>query len=197
MRKAYIKRKTNETDIELKLILDGIGEVKINTGIGFLDHMLHHIAVHGLFDLEFSAKGDLEVDPHHTVEDCALVLGEAFNQALGDRKGIVRMGQAYVPMDETLAFIAVDFSGRPYCVFQGDWQTPYVGTIPTSLFHHFFESFAVTSRCNLHARIIYGRDDHHQVEGLFKAFGRALDAATQLDPRRGTSIPSTKGTIQG
>ena len=196
MRTASIDRITNETDIELKLNLDGNGKAVIDSGIGFLDHMLHHIAVHGMFDLEITAKGDLEVDPHHTVEDCALVLGAAFEQALGDREGIVRMGHAYVPMDEALTFMAVDLSGRPYSVFQGDWDIPYVGTIPTSLFQHFFESFAVTCRCNLHARIIYGRDDHHKAEGLFKAFGRALDAATKLDPRRGSNIPSTKGTLK-
>ena len=166
----------------------------IDTGIGFLDHMLHHIAVHGLFDLEIQARGDLEVDPHHTVEDCALVIGQAFDQALTDRKGIYRMGHAYVPMDEALAFVALDFSGRPYAVVQVDWHTPNVGNIPTSLFAHFFESFAVTARCNLHAQVRYGRDDHHQAEGLFKAFARALDTATQIDVRRG-GVPSTKGTL--
>jgi len=196
MRTASINRQTNETNIDLNLNLDGTGEAEINTGLGFLDHMLHHIAVHGMFDLEITAQGDLDVDPHHTVEDCALVLGAAFNQALGDRKGLVRMGHAYVPMDEALTFMAVDLSGRPYSVFQGNWGAPYVGTIPTSLFQHFFESFSITCHCNLHARIIYGRDDHHKAEGLFKALGRALDAATQLDPRRGANIPSTKGTLK-
>ena len=194
MRIAEIHRKTNETEITLSLNLDGSGEAEIDTGIGFLDHMLHHIAVHGLFDLKIQVKGDLYVDPHHTVEDCALVLGQAFAQALGDRGGINRMGHAYVPMDETLAFVAVDLSGRPYAVIQAEWHSPQVGNIPTSLFEHFLESLAITARCNLHARVLYGRDDHHQAEGLFKALGRALDIATQIDLRR-SSVPSTKGTL--
>ncbi len=195
MRTSEISRKTNETDIVLKLNLDGSGKAKIDTGIGFLDHMLDHIAVHGLFDLEITARGDLHVDEHHTVEDCALVLGQAFAQALGEKKGIVRMGSAYVPMDETLAFVALDFSGRPYAVVQAAWRMPSVGGIATSLFAHFLESFAIKAGCNLHARVLYGEDDHHKAEGLFKALGRALDAATRLDPRRGGAIPSTKGTL--
>lgn len=195
MRTSKIERNTNETQITLNLNLDGSGDADINTGIGFLDHMLHHIAVHGLFDLALQAHGDLDVDPHHTVEDCALVLGQAFDQALGDRSGIVRMGQGTVPMDDALALVVIDLSGRPYTVVQADWHTPYIGGIPTSLFPHFFESFAVTARCNLHARILAGRDDHHQAEALFKALGRALDQATRIDPRRGQSIPSTKGTL--
>jgi imidazoleglycerol-phosphate dehydratase len=195
MRAAIVERKTKETEIRLKLDLDGNGQSQINTGVGFLDHMLHHVATHGLFDLELEAKGDLHIDTHHTVEDCALVLGQAFNQALGDRQGIVRMGSAYVPMDETLAFVAVDLSGRPYPVIQAEWHTPIVGDIPTSLFPHVLESFAANARCNLHARILYGRDDHHQAEALFKALGRALDAATRIDPRRRDAIPSTKGTL--
>ena len=129
------------------------------------------------------------------LEDVALALGQAFDKALGDRKGIVRMGDCFAPMDETLAHVAVDLSGRPYAVIQADWHTPYVGNIPTTLFPHFFESFAVTSRCNLHARVLYGRDDHHQAEALFKAWARALDAASQFDERRAGSIPSTKGSL--
>ena len=195
MRTAKINRKTNETEIALELNLDGKGEHAIDTGIGFLDHMLSHVAVHGLFDLELKARGDLQVDVHHTVEDCALVLGQAFDQALGERAGIVRMGSAYVPMDESLAFVCVDLSGRPYSVVQAEWHAPNVGQMPTSLFDHFLESFAVTARCNLHARVLYGRDDHHQAEALFKALGRALDEATRLDPRRAARIPSTKGSL--
>jgi imidazoleglycerol-phosphate dehydratase len=195
MRTAEISRQTNETQITIKLDLDGSGKHEISTGIGFLDHMLTHLAVHGLFDLSVQAKGDLHIDTHHTVEDVALTLGQAFYQALGDRKGITRIGDSFVPMDETLAHIAIDLSGRPYAVIQAEWHTPYVGNIPTTLFPHFFESFAVTSRCNLHGRILYGRDDHHQAEALFKAFARALYAATQMDPRRARSIPSTKGTL--
>jgi imidazoleglycerol-phosphate dehydratase len=195
MRTAEISRQTNETQIQIKLGLDGSGRHEITTEVGFLDHMLAHLAVHGLFDLTLQAKGDLHIDVHHTVEDVALTLGQAFDKALGDRKGIVRMGDCFAPMDETLAHVAVDLSGRPYAVIQAEWHTPYVGNIPTTLFPHFFESFAVAARCNLHARVLYGRDDHHQAEALFKAWARALDVATQLDPRRATNIPSTKGTL--
>ena len=195
MRKAVIDRKTNETEIHMELDLDGTGKWQIETGVGFLDHMLSHVAVHGLFDLTLQAKGDLHIDVHHTVEDCALALGTALDKALGERRGIVRSGSAYMPMDESLAFVAVDLSGRPYSVIQAEWHSPYVGNIPTSLFPHFLESLAVTGRMNLHARVLYGKDDHHQAEGLFKALGRALEAATRLDPRRGKAIPSTKGTL--
>ncbi len=173
MRTAEISRQTNETQIQIQLDLDGTGKHEISTGVGFLDHMLTHLAVHGLFDLTIKATGDLHIDSHHTVEDVALALGLAFDKALGDRKGIVRMGDCFVPMDETLAHVAIDLSGRPYSVIQAEWHTPYVGNIPTTLFPHFFESFAVTSRCNLHARVLYGRDDHHQAEALFKAWARA------------------------
>jgi imidazoleglycerol-phosphate dehydratase len=195
MRTAEISRQTNETQLEIRLNLDGTGECQVSTGIGFLNHMLTHLAVHGLFDLLVKAQGDLEVDTHHTVEDVALVLGQAFDQALGDRKGIVRMADGFAAMDETLAHVAIDLSGRPYSVIQAEWHTPYIGNIPTTLFPHFFESFAVTARCNLHARVLYGRDDHHQAEALFKAWARTLDKATQFDPRRVSSIPSTKGTL--
>ncbi len=195
MRTSAIHRKTNETDISIELNLDGTGQREIDTGIGFIDHMLAHIAVHGLFDLKVKAKGDLHIDVHHTVEDVALSLGTAFDQALGDRNGIVRVGSCYVPMDETLAFVAVDLSGRPYSVIEAKWGMAPVGNIPTSLFPHFMESFAVTSRSNLHARVLYGRDDHHKAEALFKALARSLDAATQLDPRRAGNIPSTKGNL--
>ena len=194
MRTASISRTTNETQISIELNLDGSGKHDIATGVGFLDHMLTHIAVHGLFDLTVKAVGDLHIDVHHTVEDVALVLGSVFDQALGDRKGITRMASFYAPMDETLAFVALDLSGRPYSVIDAEWGQAPVGQIPTSLFPHFFESFAVTSRCNLHARILYGRDDHHKAEALFKALARALDAATMKDERR-NSVPSTKGTL--
>ena len=195
MRTAEISRQTHETQITVNLALEGTGKHEISTGIGFFDHMLTHLAVHGLFDLSVQARGDLDVDTHHTVEDVALVLGQAFDQALGDRKGIVRMAHCFTPMDETLAHVAIDLSGRPYAVIQAQWHSPYIGSIATTLFPHFFESFATTSRCNLHARVLYGRDDHHQAEALFKAWARALDSATQIDPRRAGAIPSTKGTI--
>ena len=195
MRKATIKRQTNETQIELTLNLDGDGRCQTKTGVGFLDHMLHLFAAHGLFDLELQAQGDLHIDAHHTVEDVGIVLGQAIDQALGDRKGIVRMGHAYVPMDETLGFVAVDLSGRPYAVIDAAWHGPLLGQMATTLVPHFLESVAIHARLNLHARVMYGRDDHHQAEALFKAFGRALDQATQFDPRRGGQIPSTKGTL--
>ena len=191
---AKVHRKTNETNVSVSLNIDGTGKVSIDTGIGFFDHMLHHIALHGLFDLDITASGDLHVDVHHTIEDVAIVLGQAFDEALGDKRGIVRSAYAFMPMDETLALVAIDLSGRPYSHVDVEWGTPMVGGIPTSMFEHFFESFAVTSRSNLHAHVMYGRDDHHKAEALFKALARALDAATQIDPRR-VGIPSTKGTL--
>lgn len=194
-RTAIIQRKTSETDIQLRLNLDGMGHYAVSTGVGFLDHLLRHVAVHGLFDLEIRASGDLDIDAHHTVEDVAIVLGQAFDQALGDRKGIVRLGSAYVPMDEALAFVAIDLSGRPYTVMLADWHSPMIGALPTTLIAHFLESFAFNARLNLHARVEYGRDDHHQAEALFKALGRALDVATRLDERRAGIVPSTKGTL--
>jgi imidazoleglycerol-phosphate dehydratase len=194
-RTAQIERQTRETRISLSLNLDGAGEHDIQTGVGFLDHMLAQIAQHGLFDLKIEAQGDLQVDAHHTVEDVALVLGQAFQEALGDRKGIVRMASVAVPMDDSLASVIVDLSGRPYTVFQANWHGPNIGALPTSLIGHFFESFAIQARCNLHAQVLYGKDDHHQAEALFKALGRALDAATLIDPRRAGQVPSTKGVL--
>ncbi len=196
MRNADIHRKTNETDIHIKLDLDGSGQHTIHTGIGFFDHMLNHLALHSLTDLEVSARGDLEIDTHHTVEDCAILLGQAFDQALGSRAGIARMGSAYVPMDDTLAFVSLDLSGRPYAVIKTQWNRPTVGSMDTSQIDHFFESFAFSSRTTLHAQILYGRDDHHGAEALFKALGRALYAAVAIDPRRQGAIPSTKGSLQ-
>jgi imidazoleglycerol-phosphate dehydratase len=194
-RTADVTRETNETKVHVRLGVDGSGEYAVNTGVGFLDHMLAQVAAHGLFDLAVDAQGDLEIDAHHTVEDVALTLGQAFSQALGDRKGIVRMASATVPMDDSLASVTVDFSGRPYTVFSAEWHGPAVGVLPTSLIEHFFASFANTAGCNLHARVLYGKDDHHQAEALFKALGRALDAATQIDPRRAGRVPSTKGVV--
>ena len=200
MRQAEVKRETRETRIEVTLKVDGRGFYEIATGLGFLDHMLGHIAAHGLFDLTVRAEGDLEVDAHHTVEDVALALGTAFDRALGERRGLVRMGSAYVPMDETLGFVAVDLSGRPYAVVDVNWTGQTMGgsregSIPVTLWEHFFESLAVTARANVHARVLYGRDDHHKAEALFKALGRALDAATQIEPRRQDAVPSTKGIL--
>lgn len=191
---ATLTRTTKETDITITLGLDGTGQHDISTGIGFLDHMLTAVAIHGLFNLQVKAIGDLHIDPHHTIEDVGLVLGQCLHRALGQRLGIQRTAHAYVPMDEALAFIALDLSGRPYCVFDAVWHSPTIGQFPTTLVPHFFESVAFQAHMNLHARILHGRDDHHQAEALFKAFARALDTATRLDPRR-TTIPSTKGTL--
>lgn len=195
MRQATIHRQTGETDIRLTLGLDGRGDCAIATGIGFFDHMLTAFALHGLFDLTVEAQGDLHVDAHHTVEDVGIVLGQALAQAVGDRQGVWRMGHAYVPMDEALGFVAVDLSGRPFTVFQGVWHTALIGQLPTDLIGHFLESVATNGRFNLHARIEYGRNDHHKAEALFKAMGRSLRTAVALDPRR-SGIPSTKGTLE-
>lgn len=194
-RSAVISRQTSETQVEVRLGLDGSGRHSIETGLPFLDHMLSQVAVHGLFDLSVHAAGDLHIDPHHTLEDVALSLGAAFRQALAERAGIVRMGFYEVPMDESLARVVLDFSGRPYAVFVGEWTLPMVGGIPNTLFQHFFESFAQTAGCNLHTHIVYGRDDHHKAEALFKAFGRALDQAVRIDPRRAGGVPSSKGIL--
>ena len=191
---ASIGRKTKETDIAITINLDGSGKHEISTGVGFLDHMLTAIAVHGLFDLEVKTVGDLHIDSHHTIEDTGIVLGQCIDQALGDRKGINRMGHAYVTMDEALGFVALDLSGRPYTVFQADWHAPMIGQFPTTLVGHFFESIAFQAKMNLHAKVEYGRDDHHQAEALFKALARALRIAVEFDPRR-TGIASTKGTL--
>ena len=193
-RTARIHRQTKETQVEVVLSLDGKGEYEIETGIPFLDHMLSHLALHGLFDLTVQAQGDLEVDEHHTVEDVAICLGKALDEALGEREGIVRMAHSYVPMDEALAFVALDLGGRAYAVVEADFATPRIGSLATSLIPHFLETLAYHARMNLHARVLYGRDDHHQAEALFKALGRALDAATAVEPRR-TEVPSTKGVL--
>ena len=193
-RTATIHRKTNESDITLSLGLDGSGTHAIATGVPFLDHLLAHVAVHGLIDLSVQAQGDLHIDEHHTVEDVAIVLGQALAEALGERAGIRRMGHAYVPMDEALAFVAIDLSGRPYAVVDASFSAPSIGTLGTSLVGHFLESLAAHGRLNLHARILYGRDDHHKAEALFKAVGRALRDAVEPDLRR-SGVPSTKGSL--
>lgn len=193
-RKATVKRETSETQIEVRLNVDGNGSAEIDTPVGFLTHMLTALAVHGLFDLHIKATGDTWIDTHHTIEDTAITLGKAFDQALGERKRINRVGHAYVPMDESLGFVALDFSGRPYCIFDATWNTPTIGQFPTDLVEHFFETFAVHANVTLHARILHGRNDHHKTEALFKALARALRIATSIDPRR-TDVASTKGTV--
>lgn len=193
-RTAAVTRVTGETRIELSLNLDGSGQADIETGVGFFDHMLQHVAVHSLIDLTVRAEGDLYVDTHHTVEDVAIAFGQALDQALGDRRGIVRMGHAYVPMDDALARVVIDLSGRPYPVVEAAFEAPMLGSMPTSLVAHVLESIAFNGRLNLHAHVLYGRDDHHRAEALFKALGRALGAAVAVDPRR-SGVPSTKGTL--
>ena len=193
-RQATIERETRETRVRVTLRIDGQGRAEVHTGIGFYDHMWTLFAVHGLFDLTIHAEGDLEVDEHHTVEDVAICVGQALHKALGDRRGIVRTGHAYVPMDEALARVVVDLGGRPYAVFQAEWHTPRVGGLGTDLIFHIFETLATHARMNLHATVLYGRNDHHQVEALFKALARALDMATRIDERR-EDIPSTKGML--
>jgi len=193
-RQATIHRQTSETDVSVTLNLDGRGQHSVTTGIGFLDHMLVAMAVHGLFDITVEAGGDLYIDSHHTIEDTAIVLGRALDAALGDRTGIRRAGQAFMPMDEALAFVALDLSGRPYTVFRATWHTPAIGQFPTDLVEHFFETLAVHGRLTLHARLEYGRNDHHGAEALFKALARALAVAVERDPRR-AGVASTKGTL--
>ena len=193
-RSAEIQRDTKETSIALRLNLDGGGTAEIDTGIGFYDHMLGHIALHGKFDLQVTAQGDLHIDAHHTIEDVAICLGRAIDKALGGRSRIQRMGSAYVPMDEVLARVVIDLSGRPYAVIQADFQTPLLGQMPTDLVIHALETIAANAKMNLHAAVIYGRNDHHKAEALFKAFGRALAQAVAIDKGR-SGIPSTKGTL--
>jgi len=195
-RKAEIQRKTKETDVQVALELDGEGKSAVNTGVPFLDHMLELLARHGLFDLEVSCKGDLQIDDHHSVEDTAICLGQAFAQALGDKKGIVRYGAAYTPMDETLARAVVDLSGRFYLVYKVQNTRDKVGTFSVELAEHFWHSFAEHCKCNLHIEVFYGRNQHHIIEAVFKSAARALSQAVRVDERI-TGVMSTKGTISG
>lgn len=191
---AEIIRKTRETDIEVRLSLDGSGLGKIDTGIPFLDHMLELSARHGLFDLEVSCRGDLQIDDHHSVEDIAICLGQAFSQALGDKAGIVRYGSAYVPMDETLARAVVDLSGRYFLIYNVTNTRDKVGTFSVELAEHFWHSFAEHCRCNLHIEVLYGHNQHHILEAVFKSTARALSQAIRLDDRI-QGVMSTKGTL--
>ena len=193
-RVAKIERITNETKIKLELNLDGSGKTEIKTGIGFLDHMLNLWAFHGLFDLKIKCSGDLEIDAHHTTEDIAIVLGSALAKAVAEKKGIFRYGHAYVPMDEALIRAALDLSGRSEFVFSGEFSQQTIGQLDTQMITHFFRSLAMSSGMTLHMVILYGINDHHKCEGLFKALGRALRVAVELDPRR-TEVVSTKGTL--
>ncbi len=194
-RRATLHRKTNETDIHLALNVDGRGQYRISTGIRFLDHMLELFARHGGFDLELQAKGDLDVDQHHTVEDAGIALGEAFDKALGSKRGILRAGYFLMPMDETLGLAAVDFGGRAVAVVETRVRNRLVGDLQSELVSDFFEGFARGARANVHARVMYGRSSHHKIESLFKAFARALRAACWRDRRLAGMLPSTKGLL--
>lgn len=199
-RTSEIRRETKETSIYVKINIDGSGKSNINTGIGFFDHMLTAFTVHGCFDLEVQAKGDLDTDAHHTIEDVGITLGQALNEAIGDKKGIVRVANSFVPMDETLAFVALDLSGRPYWVINVQWHGDYIGNgkdylIPTSLLEHFFQSVVVHAGITLHIKEEIGKDNHHIAEAMFKAFSRALDQASRLDAKRGLQVPSSKGSL--
>ncbi len=193
-RKAQIEYTTKETRTRLVLNLDGKGTHKVETGIAFLNHMLEQLAFHGLLDLEVATKGDLEVGSHHTVEDVALALGQALDKALGDRKAIRRYGHCYYPMDETLVRAVLDLSGRSEFHFQGEFRRARLGTLDTEMIAHFFKSVALAGRLTLHLAVLYGENDHHKCEGLFKAFARALSDAVAPEPRRG-GVASTKGKL--
>jgi imidazoleglycerol-phosphate dehydratase len=197
MRRAEVRRETTETQIAVTLDLDGSGRYAVATGIGFLDHMLEQLSRHSLIDLTVEAKGDLHIDHHHTTEDSALAIGEAFSRALGDRKGIQRFGSAYAPMDETLTRVAIDISGRPFLVFRTTFSQSKLGDFDTELFEHWFHSFAQAAGITLHVETLYGRNNHHIVESAFKALARALRAAIEVDPRKADAVPSTKGTLGG
>lgn len=195
-RTADIRRETAETKISLRLNIDGTGSSRIESGVGFLDHMLTLFAKHGLFDLDVSCQGDTHVDAHHTTEDIGICLGQAFAQALHDKQGIARYGHVVLPMEETLATVAVDLSGRNYLVFQANIPAPKIGDFDSELVEDFWYAFASQARCNLHVLVHYGRNSHHIVEAIFKAAARALRSAATIDPRQ-FGVPSTKGTLLG
>ena len=197
MRNARITRTTHETDIAVEVNLDGTGAYDVATGIGFLDHMIEQFARHSLIDVSCRIKGDLHVDQHHTTEDSAIAIGQAIHQALGDKAGIGRYGSAYSPMDETLARVALDISGRPYLVWNAAFSQPRLGEMDTELIEHWFHSIAQAAGITLHIELLYGANNHHIAEGIFKGFARAMRQAVTLDPRKGTAIPSTKGQLGG
>lgn len=191
---ASIQRKTKETDISARLNIDGTGSSTINTGIGFFNHMLEGFAKHGFFDLTLNCEGDLAVDCHHTIEDCGIVLGNAVKEAIGDKKGIKRFGSCILPMDETLVLCAIDLSGRPYLVFDGEFTTDRVGYMDTEMVKEFFYAVSYSTEMNLHIKVLNSGNNHHMIEAMFKSFARALDEATTLDPRI-TDVMSTKGSL--
>jgi imidazoleglycerol-phosphate dehydratase len=194
-RAATVHRVTRETDVEVTFVIDGEGRAEISTGVGFLDHMLDSLARHGLFDLRVQAHGDLHVDEHHTVEDVAITLGQALHQAIGEGRGIRRMGHAIVPMDESLAMVALDVSGRGVSVVEVALDGPLVGGMKIQMVPHFFQSLALEAKVSLHVQVLRGVNDHHRVEACFKALAKSLDWATQVDDRASEAIPSTKGVL--
>ena len=195
MRSARINRQTKETNIELTIELDGRGKTMIETGIGFFDHMLNLFASHGRFDLVLNCKGDLEVDGHHTVEDIGIALGQAVREALGDKGGITRYASFYLPMDESLAFVALDISGRSYLVYDGGEMAPMIGSYDSELTEEFLRAFAFNAGITLHAKVLYGSNSHHKVEAIFKALGHALHDAVKINPEAADELPSTKGML--
>ncbi|MEX0341020.1 MAG: imidazoleglycerol-phosphate dehydratase HisB [Erythrobacter sp.] len=197
MRKGRIERNTAETKILVEVDLDGTGQYDVATGIGFLDHMVEQFAKHSLIDVTLKVDGDLHVDQHHTTEDCALALGQALAGALGDKGGIARYGSAYSPMDETLARVALDISGRPYLVWRAGFSQEKLGEWDTELIEHWFHSVAQTCGLTLHIELLYGTNNHHICEAIYKGFARAMRAAVEVDPRKGGAIPSTKGQLGG
>ncbi|MDB5701325.1 MAG: hisB [Sphingomonadales bacterium] len=197
MRTGSVHRKTSETSIDVELNLDGTGIYKVSTGIGFLDHMMEQLSRHSLIDLDLKAIGDLHIDQHHTTEDSGIAIGEAFSQALGERKGITRFGTAYAPMDETLTRVSLDISGRPFFVWKVKLDNPRLGEWDTELIEHWFHSFSQSAGLTLHVENLYGSNNHHIVESCFKGLARALRQALEIDPRKADSIPSTKGTLGG
>lgn len=196
MRTASLSRSTRETEISVRLDLDGRGESEISTGVGFFDHMLTQIARHGLFDLEIKAKGDLHIDDHHTVEDVGIALGQCFRKALGDKAGIVRYADVTLPLDEALSRAVVDISGRPYLVFRTAFHAPKIGSFDTQLVEEWFRAFAMQAGLTLHVETFYGSNDHHIAESCFKALARALRLAVAIDPAQGGRVPSTKGVLE-
>ena len=197
MRTGTITRKTSETDIAVEVNLDGTGAYEVSTGIGFLDHMIEQFSRHSLIDVKLKVAGDLHVDQHHTTEDSAIALGQALSQALGDKAGIGRYGTAYSPMDEALARVSLDISGRPWLVWNAGFSQPRLGEMDTELFEHWFQSIAQAVGITLHIELLYGQNNHHIVEGIYKGFARAMRQAVELDPRKGGAVPSTKGQLGG
>ena len=194
MRKGSVNRRTAETEISVSLDLDGTGRGNIHSGIGFFDHMLNLFTAHGLFDLDAQCRGDLEVDGHHSVEDLGIALGDALKEALGDKRGITRYGSFYLPMDEALAFVALDISGRPFLVYDAGDMAPMIGDYDTELTEEFLRAFAFHGGLTLHVKVLYGKNSHHKIEAIFKALGHALRIAAEKDPRV-EGVPSTKGVL--